>query len=446
MHHPRTRALGMAGLVAIMLAVLASCSLLDVSGNPCPESSAPLVCPDHACCPVGMPYECNGKCWASRSACASGFTLCTETGGASTVPAIAGVSQSSGAFSGIIVTKGGEVLAPMVARDASGAPTRLTGLVYASPDGLGITVHLGADGLPTDLVVGDYILLFHGWDTAKGTVDLAKIYAPTSRIEIFRGVKDAAITDLASGIAPASGDVALASTCWPRCDSAKKNLAMTFEIAALALSASACAVATSASFEALLLPCTGALFHAASVLGGDEPWLEDAENAGLVLAGIGCLEANILDCTAGAYAFIGNVMSNADKERQTYPQIFTDGNTMLADPKQGSGLARNGAAPLCTGQYECSPGSYMPCYPDGTRTCGTSCAWGACPVSSGGCPGVVDCASGTHQVGCDCVPNSTGGGGTCSNGEPCTGSGHVCCQCADGSIKCLLTGLCNLGC
>src|SRR5262245_37959737 len=59
------------------------CSSALTTFNPCPDPSAPLVCPDHGCCPADTPYQCNGKCYSSPTPCGSSYVTCTAYGSSS---------------------------------------------------------------------------------------------------------------------------------------------------------------------------------------------------------------------------------------------------------------------------------------------------------------------------------------------------------------------------
>lgn len=426
---------------------VSACSLFDLHANPCPDPSSPLVCPNEVCCPNGSPYECDGKCYSTPAACSSSYVTCT---GGTATPEIAGVRRDSGDFGGLMVDKDGEMLAVTVDRDAQGNATRVNGAVYTNAS-VSIAVFLGPDGLPTKTVIGDFVLLFANWNLVAKTVDVAKIYADTGYIEIVRRVPiDASelASDSTSTASQSSSSLHLDSTCFPKCDSVKKNIAETFKISAFILSAAACGEATAMSLGAMAIPCAGALVHAATLLAGDEAWVDDGEQAGLVLGAIGCTEGNPLECVSTAYGFVGAFLGTAKSLGSNGD--LTTASGALANPSVGSGIVQQGGGPpACSSSYECNPYAYMPCYPDGTKQCSASCTWGACPSpSSGGCAVTPNCGKGTHQVGCECVSNGGGGGGgTCPDGSSCDSTGgHVCCGCADGSYMCLLPGLCAQGC
>lgn len=80
----------MRGIAAVTLA--AGCFAVAASGcfsspklDPCPGQ---LTCPNGVCCPKGMPFDCNGKCYAAPGACGSNYVTCSGSSpGSSSCPA-----------------------------------------------------------------------------------------------------------------------------------------------------------------------------------------------------------------------------------------------------------------------------------------------------------------------------------------------------------------------
>jgi hypothetical protein len=48
--------------------------------NPCPGQ---LTCPNYECCPIGTPFECNGKCYSESSPCGTSYVTCSGPSGGS---------------------------------------------------------------------------------------------------------------------------------------------------------------------------------------------------------------------------------------------------------------------------------------------------------------------------------------------------------------------------
>jgi hypothetical protein len=68
---------------------------------------------------------------------------------------------SSGPFGAIMVGKGGEVLLPIVERDTSGNPVKVTGALYMNGEiGNNLLVYFDNDGRPAKAFMGDFIILY----------------------------------------------------------------------------------------------------------------------------------------------------------------------------------------------------------------------------------------------------------------------------------------------
>ncbi len=390
-------------------------------------------------------------------------SACSTSGGDTSTPALAAVSQTDGSFGSLMVSKDGEILTPVVDRDGTGSITRITGVVYTSRQGASVTVYLGADGRPAQAVMGGYVLVFSGWNASAGTVDIAKVFTPTGRIDILRGVPSQAAKDPTGGVSIQSigsmgGDGLHAlALCFPACDTTQKNLAEGLKLAAFAFTTGACVAGSASSLGAMVVPCTGALIEGATMLVGDESWLGQREGAGRMLSGIGCSHGDAVECIALAMNLASTVLAASDATRNDNAPLLSMANVFLSDPKQGSGTAKDGATPACSA-FECNPNAYMPCYPNGTKQCSSACTWGACgSTPSGGCAQVPDCATGTHQEGCSCVPDADASGGACTSVpgldfQPavcptgttiCCSQGQVCCNAHGETNRCEFPEYCD---
>jgi hypothetical protein len=323
------------------------------------------------------------------------------------------------------------MLLPIVVRgDASGKATGILGVQWVGATGANAVVFVDNRGLPTKAVIGDFILLYSNWNTTAERVDIAKIYAPGSYVEVFKGVSATASVALAtlathslaqrssSLLRIESGSLTLQATCFPGCDSVQKNVAELLKIGGLAIEVGLCGAGAAVSLGAALLPCTGAIVGTAAMTVGDEKWLQDDESLywGLKAAGCGAGLENPLEgwwpCASAALDFAGEVFGVESKVDQNNAPLESIAMTALGSLSGPSGVVSPGSGlPACPSSYECTPGAYMPCYPNGVKECSADCAWGVC--STGGsalCGGTTQCGPGSYcnAIG-ECVQQPPGG-------------------------------------
>ena len=341
------------------------------------------------------------------------------------VPDNAAVLSASGDFGAIMVNSAGETLLPKVTRDANGAATAIAGVLWTDASGGSYDVDYGADGLPTQAVAGNYVLLFTNWDTDAQTVDIAKVYAPTGYIEIFRGVSTASASANAAKVLKGAAAANPAKmTCFPACDSDAKNLAELLRIAGLGLSLGGCAVATTISFGAAALPCAGLIVATATTVIDSDVWLENLGYAGEIFAHADAFQCGLGDasaCVSTALEVGARTLDIADAVTTNYDDTITTANVFVTDPATPAGVAQDGDLPACTVatvDYECTDGTYMPCYPEGVKECGADCHWGSCNYETcgdGACDGTF---AGETYTNCpaDCDA-PTCGDGVCASGE-----------------------------
>jgi hypothetical protein len=295
---------------------------------------------------------------------------------------VAAVSMDSGRFGALMAATDGTQFLPIVDRDPSGAVIAARGALWMNSKGSRIAVMVDpATGLPSRTVMGDLVLVFGNWNTKAGTVDIATIYGPTGYVALYRGVA-------VPGAAPsqASGVVSSAMTCFPACETPLKNLSEMLKIGFTSLSIGGCIAATVGTWGAMALPCAGALVSAASLVTPDDLWLDDVDQTGRILA-----LTDALKCTRGdagsCVGFFGSVATEAmdlvDSTLATQAPLIAVAEEALGNPAAPAGVVQ-GAAPVCAQDYECTPGAYLPCYPEGTKQCGQSCKWAKCPASTGG--------------------------------------------------------------
>jgi hypothetical protein len=396
-------------LVAVAAAMGACSPSTSLPLSPCLDPRSPLVCPDFVCCPTGLPYQCGKKCYSGPGPCGSSYSVCRAPG--STIADVAAVREASGRFGAIMAAKDGETLMPLVARDASGAPTGVTGAVWSDNRGGSVAVYLGANGLPERAVMTGFVLLF-SWNASAGTVDIAKVYTPSGYIELFKGVQTSVVA--LAGKLPA--------TCFPACGSDAKNLAEMLKLAGLGISVGLCGVGLAALEIVAVPPCAGVIVKTATLLVGDEQWLDGLDRAGTVFSSMGCA-VEPPECLGLALEYGGKIVDVLGAEENGNGPLLTAARAFLADPNRKSGVAQSGGGlPVCTQSYQCAPGHYLPCYPEGTKQCLADCTWTACP-SVGGVPdagvgGGEDAGGGNGETwsgtftgavtdGLDCLASST---------------------------------------
>ncbi len=356
----------------------------------------------------------------------------STSGSNENTPEVAAVMQSKDSLGAIMVNKDGEMLLPLVSNaipGSSGTTEKIVGALWTNATGGNVAVFFGADGLPYRTVMGDFILLFSNWDLSAGTVDIAKIYVPTDYVEVFRRVSVPAeasnlITGAGGASAVSSSSASTKSTCFPACDSDVKNLAELLKFAGLGISVGACGVATTVSLGAMALPCAGVIVTTATVVMGDETWLENLGDAGSILTGVDVFKCTLGDagsCVSAALDVSSNTLDSAVQVMNDGSGLVTMANTYISPGSlQQSGVVSPGAIlPTCPNDYQCTPGSYMPCYPDGTKQCGTGCTWGACPASTGsggGNTGGGNTGGNTGGTDCTCYCDT---GGVCTSNSQC---------------------------
>lgn len=315
-------------------------------------------------------------CWTLAllaSALASGCG-----GGGNDTASVAAVSLDSGKFGALMASNEGHLLLPLVSRDPTGAVSgNVRGALWIDTNGSRIAVFLNPEtGLPGMTVMGDLILLFRNWDTVAGTVDIATVFGPSGYVEIFRDVSipEAKVASLDAGM------IQSALTCFPACDTELENLSELLKVGGTALSIGGCVAATTLSYGAMALPCAGALLSAATLVTPEDFWLEDMEQTGRILAltdALKCSKGGALDCVAFFNTVATEAMDLIDDSIQSQQPMLELAKVAL-DSEALSGPVV-GTPPACGTGYECTPGSYLPCYPTGTRKCGPDCTWSECP-------------------------------------------------------------------
>lgn len=328
------------------------------------------------------------------SSCGGGSSGVSDsaTTKATTTPSVAAVTKSTGAFGGLMVNDQGEALMPLVSRDVSGTATGITGALWSDASGASVTVYLDDNGLPEKTVMGDFIILFSSWDATAQTVDVAVVYAPTGLIQVFKGVTVDPQTLGTDTAAPLKSMDASKATCFPACDSDTANLAALIKLAGLGVSVGGCGVGIAVSWGALALPCAGVIVSTATLVVDDEVWLNSLEKTSSVLTAIDAFKCTLGDaegCVGAALEIGGSMVAATDTTLSDNGTHVTDANIFLQDPSAGSlsGDVVSGTTPtgcVLSSSYECTEGSFLPCFTGGTKTCGSDCKWGACPASSSG--------------------------------------------------------------
>ena len=327
---------------------------------------------------------------------------------------VVAVSQKSGPFGAIMVSKDGEMLLPIVDRDASGKLTKITGALYVNNvTGERVFVYLDINGRPTKTVIGDYILLYSNWSASGKTVDIVKIYTPTNYIEIFKGVSINAESAKAIFKGPS---IINKASCFPGlCATETEDLAALLRIAALGINIGVCGTATVATFGiGTIFACSSLIVTTANLVMGDEKWLgnnplfESILFGGDVFACLrippdppACVTAYLE--TSAAFVDLSNAFVHENSENITAAEIsFSNPNQLSGVVQQGGGLPS-----VPSGQYQCTPGGamhYVPCLYQGVRECQSNYKYGPCMC--GGVPCNALCTSFTYSSWSACVNNT----------------------------------------
>lgn len=291
------------------------------------------------------------------------------------------VTLESGEFGAVMAASDGTLMLPVVERSPGGGITAAVGVVWMDTRGTPVSMRMDAStGLPTHLVVGDWVVVFRNWDTGTKKGDLALVYTPTGYVEVHRQVS------APIGVPPpppdsGPGKAQSSLTCFPACPTKTQNLAEMLSVAGTALSIGGCVAASVGTFGAAVLPCAGALVSAAVLVAPEDLWLEDLENTGRILAlteALKCRAGNVLECVSFFTAAASDSLKVADALFQASAPTIAVAEQALANPAVPDGPVQ-GDRPTCAGAWECTPGSYLPCYPEGTKQCDQDCAWGPCP-------------------------------------------------------------------
>jgi hypothetical protein len=372
----------------------------------------------------------SGSCTGTEKTCEVTMTAAKSVTATFAVVKVAAVSLDSGPFGALMVADNGEKLLPLVDRDVSGNATKVIGAMYINTlSGQSVVVYLDDNGMPKKTIIGDYILLFSNWSGDGKTVDIAKIHATTNYIEVFKSVSINPTSlgmqgvSMAAEAAGSPASISIQSTCFPACDTDMKNFSELLKIAGLGISVGSCAVATTASLGAMALPCAGVIVSTASLVVGNETWLQNLDATGAALTAndaAECIVGNVVSCISAVMDISSRLMDACEKPAEEHSGLITTANLFLSDPNQASGVVQQGSGlPSCSASYECTPGgamSYIPCYPAGVKQCNASCTWGACFGTCG--DGYCDKAvAGENVANCpsDCPPVC--GDGICSTGE-----------------------------
>jgi hypothetical protein len=283
------------------------------------------------------------------------FSLITCSGGGgddsggnstqTTTSDVAAVGLSTGRFGGMMVNKDGEMLLPIVDRDASGNATQITGALYVNNiTGESVLAYFGDDGMPAKAVMGDYILLFSNWSADGKTVDIAKIYTPTNYIEVFKGVTvDANISAKHANLKVSSAITK--GTCWPNCPNDAKTLAESFKIGGLLISTVSCAYFSTISLGLAVMPCTGYLLSYASLVLGNERWLNNIkalENIHTVASGFVCGSGDLGTCVSVIGDLAARTLDKLDNVLNYFSNLVSKAQNFLSNPNQPSGVVQQG--------------------------------------------------------------------------------------------------------
>ncbi|MBP7381622.1 hypothetical protein KBA39_04410 [Myxococcota bacterium] len=298
---------------------------------------------------------------------------------------LAAVSLDDETFGAMLVSSDGEQLLPVVARNDSLEPTAVTGAVWMDGNGSSIVVDLDpGTGLPSKVVLGDYIILFANWNQDGTVADVARIYGPTEYIEILRGVQ---VREPEPQVETEAGVVASAATCLPNCPSKERTQAELLKVAGLGLSIATCGLATAASWGAMLLPCSGVVVSSAKMLTPEESWLNaPLERADKLLSGIDilqCITGDVSGCVSAALNRASSERQKAADREEAYQNLVQAANDRLMNGEIQSGY-QEGGQPACIDYYACTPGLTLNCIEGGTKTCQEDCTWGKCPKMTGG--------------------------------------------------------------
>jgi len=342
---------------------------------------------------------------------------------------LAAVPLESGQFGALMVSSQGEALLPIVQRNESGQPTAVTGALWMDGKGTSALVELDpATGLPTRTVYGDFIVLFSNWSSDRTTVDIARIYPPTGFVEIRRQVPIQAQAT--------TGALTAAATCLPDCPSYEATTAELLKVTGLGLSIGTCLAAGALSWGAMLLPCTGAVVSAAKMASSEDSWLNGTlERAGKMLTGVDivqCLGGDPGGCTSLFLDFAAKEVEKEAKVVEQAQQVVDQTEGLLRVPDGPAGI-QSGEPPDCIDRYECTPGAYLPCYPEGTKQCDTDCTWGDCPKPKPEPSGMTQCSDNVPTCNCShfqaCV--TMGASGACTGWYKTSAGNFYCASCSN---------------
>jgi hypothetical protein len=298
---------------------------------------------------------------------------------------------NTGPFGALMVNTNGEMLLPMVARDASGNATQITGALWSNASGGSAAVYVDSNGLPTQAIMGDFILLYSNWNTSAHTADIALIYTPTNYISVFKGISVEKISSHVAAKLRASNESNTSTDwCWPTCSSDAENSAQAVKAAseiidtALCGGSIFCTVTTGTCLGFVAPACAGMIVGAASLVDGNEPWVQSASDVSDAMGVLGCASLDPLDCTTAALDVEGQIFDVMAATQNNSSALIATGDAYLTNATTPSGVVQNGSGlPSFPSTFQCTPGTYAPCYPDNLVTqCSANGVWGSCSAIS----------------------------------------------------------------
>jgi hypothetical protein len=303
---------------------------------------------------------------------AVGLMSCGEESGK-----VAAMPVDEGAFGSLAVDDDGNRLMTMVARDGEGRATEVTGALWMNARGESLMVSLDpVTNLPDRMVVGGFVLLFSDWRWHGdwGLADVARIHVASGFIDVHR--------DVVMGDPPTHPrSIQSALTCFPACSTDDQNFSELLKIAGLGISIGACGVATGISWGAAAIPCAGLVVSSAKMVVSDEKWLGWMDKVGPLLLGIdilGCIGGNYADCIQVQLSLASDDLDEHVQTMNEAEPFIGIATAWLDTPGLPEGVVQ-GEEPGCIDQYQCEPGHFLPCYPEGVRECLADCTWGPCP-------------------------------------------------------------------
>lgn len=227
-----------------------------------------------------------------------------------------------------------------ISTDAAGNVSRA---LLALPDGEAFGVWVGENGLPSQAVAGDHIIVFGNYDLDAATVDIG-VVRPDGTIDVERGIElgEELIQAAQDGDLQASVKLAVQA-------SILGEVGVALEFSGIVLSGAGC-ISSVAVIPLAAVTCTSFALDAAVFIGEqvtDDPELKEMlSTVDLVQSNVGCAFSG-LGCVGAALQDLGEIAQGMDQFREERESQIAEARARVE-----GGLVPGTEVPIATGPAE----------------------------------------------------------------------------------------------